>query len=345
MYLFKTDLDIYMYTGPHHIVKRVAAAVSAQGSVLNFDLPAANASWSTKFEGPVLRCETLSESEQLFVQRDIAGWLSSNDTLDIPQFFTPWSYRVWYGRFPHTAQDLVGIDAAFRLAILPRMYSYGTYDGSKGPWPKAYDYGVQGLLNQNASAPLAGLEDGSTMLECRLSRSTYHVDFNLVDGSQDLEISVPVRDWDAPSLIDSSVLGPNNASCLGVQDRTTETKLSSCSFNGTLIQQLSYRAIMDAVFEVLSGDIGLFGEWVNTTGPVTDTVFMNTNEFGYLATDPIGYLGSASLQSALRFNGGGKFLNSSADAPTGPDNLPLSRAIEEVFQNVTVSLMSLPQFQ
>jgi hypothetical protein len=51
------------------------------------------------------------------------------------------------------------------------------------------------------------------------------------------------------------------------------------------------------------------------------------------------------LQSVLRDNGREEFVGLSDAALLGRQKLPLIRAIEEVFQNVTVSLMSLPEFQ
>jgi hypothetical protein len=359
------EQDTYMYTGPSHAVKRVAAAVSAQGSALNFVPPASNASWTSSFQGPVLRCENLSASEQLAVQGNIATWLLKNNTneSEVSHCAQPRSYQTWYGRFPYDAADrfgdnenaslhastvgpkaLDGTGAAFRLAVFPKMYRYS--EAVPGlPLVCLYE-----TLNRNASAPLDDLADDSTMLECKLSRSTYHVDFNFTSGRQSIDISVPVTDRDTPSLFANAAIGPNNASCAGLEpspwnnSSRPNDKLSSCNFNGTVIEELSYLAVMDSVLNLLSGDIGLAGFWTNVSSRVIDTVFMNTNELEFLAHDAIGYKG-ASLQSALRDNGRGDFVGLGDAANFGQQDLPLMRVIEEVFQNVTVSLTSLDQFQ
>jgi hypothetical protein len=362
------EQDTYMYTGPSRVVKRVAAAVSAQGSVLNFVPPASNASWTSSFQGPVLRCETLARSEQLSVQENIAAWLTNNNTNDFEtsRCEEPRSYQTWYGRLPYVAWDrfsihnddtlhastvdpkeLDGTGAVFRLAVLPKMYRYS--QGFPG-MPLVCVYETQDLLNRNASAPLDDLADDSTMLECKLFRSTYHVEFNFTGGRQSLDISVPVTDEDTPSLFSNAAIGPNNASCAGLEPSPWSNlsrpydKLSSCDFNGTVIEELSYLAVMDSVLDLLGGDIGLAGFWTNISSRVIDTIFMNTHELEFLAHDAIGYK-RASLQSALRDNGREEFVGLSDAALLGRQKLPLIRAIEEVFQNFTVSLMSLPEFQ
>jgi hypothetical protein len=230
----KSRTDTYLYTGPDHIVKRVATAASAQGSVLNLVAPASNASRTSNFEGPVLRCENLSTPEQLLTQETIATWLTGNST----HCWQQWSYKIWYGRFPEDlSENQDGTAAAFRLAVLPKMFRYSQANPGI---PLVCEYRDEKLLSRNASAPLDDLADDSTLLECKLFRSTYHVDFNFTGGQQSLEISVPVTNRDAPILFSSAVIGPNNASCAGLQHPTWDfnsrpwATLSSCDFNETV---------------------------------------------------------------------------------------------------------------
>jgi hypothetical protein len=296
--------NTYMYTRPSHAVKRVAAAASAQGSVLNFVLPASNASWTSSFQGPVLRCVNLATSEQLSVQENIATWLRWINTgeSETSHCVQPRAYQTWYGRFPHDAPDrfgdndnvtlhastvgpkeMDGTGAAFRLAVLPKMYRYSEVT------PGQPLVCTRGNLNGNASAPLEDLADDSVMLECKLFRSTYHVDFDFTSGRQSISISVPVTDRDTPSLFPNAAIGPNNASCAGLEpspwnnsSRPDDT-LSSWDFNGTVIEELSYLAVMDSVLDLLGGDIGLNSFWTNVSSRVIDTIFMNTNELEFLA--------------------------------------------------------------
>lgn len=354
------DFDVYLYQGPSRAVKRVAAAVSAQGDILALDPPSTNSSWTSSFKGPVLRCEELSASEQLAVQNNIANWLQTNPHGGCMKTQT---YQMWYGRFPYafygndttmTKSSIYPInriswsrEAAFRLAIMPQMFQVAPQPDPYGMYSAPLACRYSEVLNQDTAAPLSDLAVNSTMIECKLFESTYNTNFNYTEGSQKIDISVPVTDADVPNEFVWSAIGPSNASCAGLNweyDPSPNATLSSCTFNRTLIEQLSYLAIMDSVTDLLEGDIGKAGFWTNISTQVINTVLMNTDELGFLADDA--NLGkNSSLQTALRDYGGVEFAGFVNASDSARDKQPLAQAIEQLLQNITISLLGLPQFQ
>lgn len=358
--------NVYLYRGPSAAVKRIAAAVSAQGTVLTLDSPAANASWTSHFRGPVLRCEELPTAEQLSIQENIATWLQVGGSSHCTDTRF---YQTWYGKFPYgtpgskfgstfntplntsnmvasTTQpyNLVGRDAAFRLAVFPQMSKYSNVQGETR-LPLACNH--EELLNKDPLRPLHDLAVNSTVIECKLFKATYVTDFNYIEGSQSVHISVPITGEDEPSPFVFTSIGPSNASCAGINrsDRAEPlASLSLCEFNKTFIEELSYLAIMDSVLELLEGSVTQTGFWYNLSSRVFDTVLMDTYELEFLSDDTKRQQ-NVSLQTAFRDHGGVNYLGLVNSSDHGRGRQSLVHAIEQMLQNVTVSLMSLPQFR
>ncbi|KAJ5197585.1 hypothetical protein N7449_008064 [Penicillium cf. viridicatum] len=189
----------------------------------------------------------------------------------------------------------------------------------------------------NEVSEMAAAVQNSTILRCTLHNASYQANFTYINGAQTIHIT------------DKTVL--NGISYLhGVTNLDGPVPSSNTSFmhNPRIMESLSYQSTMDAFGKLLFGSIstnmthyeyheaGLEGNVVNSmkqTTNILSTTMMETEEMSIFPSiagsdsNPFtDYWEGRSVSPSRRFS-------------------RLSNALEELFQNITFSLMSSKMFQ
>lgn len=187
-----------------------------------------------------------------------------------------------------------------------------------------------------------------TMLRCQLFNSTYNVSFDYVEGSQNISISVPRADSDRAMPGISEVLGiepvhPEIQRCL-LLSFSTDVIPDHCSLDPEVLRVLSYQAIMDAFTTNLKGRIFLQAGELEQNTNILNTALLNTPELSFLKVNPSKLTLSTQLQTILRSYNSTEVqgLENNYDYTSQQS---LQEAIEDLFQKVTISLMSSSALQ
>lgn len=361
--------SMYLYKGSSQALKNIASAVGAQGAILPIDPPSANASWESEFTAPALRCDGLPDDEQIRIQQNILRYVRSSKNC-----YTPDGYITWFGDLPYVAEDPsanqtgVGEDAPiwiatnlqlrsskalrFRVAVLPalivvvKMATHLGYSacGSAG-------------MGSDPNDRLAGLAMNSTMLQCELIRSSYHTSFRYINGNQAVETDVLRTPLEESYEVISAITGPTNASCVGFSagylannsfhGRAADIDWPErCDFDPTLSRNLAYQSMVDAFFGVISGPVALDQE---NAGNVIKTSLLETEELDFLtdysrATNYDRSLVQDNVQVSLVEMDRADIAGLTA-SDVGKARLTLAQALEDMFQNFAVSLMSSQPFR
>jgi hypothetical protein len=318
---------LYKYNGPSIAVQRIVAAAAIQGNILPINAPKPNATWQLDFQGPSLRCAEVDSKISHAMKADIA-----NTTFSIEDCYTPTVYQSWSNHAENilTSDSIYESDGAPKLyfALLPSLLEPST----NAPWnPKACEH-VKQLPNVgNWSTPLvpAG-DDDATMLECELVESRYRVDFKYENGIQSVAINVTATDR-ARDFI---------RQFYGATD-----------VNDDQLRTLSYQSVLSAFETWVTGTIK---SGISQTTPllvnssIMLTALLQAEEMAYLRPEQtdltMASVYRTDLQSLLQDDTSGRY---EGLAPPVTPSMPrsLSSLIEELFQNITVSLMSSAQLR
>lgn len=179
-----------------------------------------------------------------------------------------------------------------------------------------------------------------------------------MNGDQSITIHVPQEDADLAVPVLNLFIGPNDSpnQVLGCKTILDDRHNSSCIFNSKLLRQISYQAILESFFKLISGKITMDESSDECQGicPLVDdssvrsTVFTDTQELKVLtdyslasnAALKVPNLQQEMMASDAWSEASGLGLKDRATA-----NESLKDAIEAMFQRSTVSLMSSPVFQ
>ncbi|KAI0411708.1 hypothetical protein F5X98DRAFT_356691 [Xylaria grammica] len=305
----------YAYSGPSAEVQNVANAVASGGTILSITPPAANSSWELDFYGPSLNCHAVNDdSARLRIESTLADWLwnqSFHDGGD-RNCYTPKGYLAWSpyaGDGPHLGSDEVYdniIRSFVYVAVLPDLFEFGG--------------DVEAICDRaNLTTQSQPLGPGNTtLLKCDLHNSSYHAAFNYESGEQSVAVQAEQRE--AVSTLEW-VFAPNI------------TEMGPNIFNTTLLRQLSYTAIADAFYQVLRGSVSNnVNNNLKSDTNVISTVLLNTPELSFISSQ-------SNLQTLLwqANSSRGQSLSSPQNVPLGKS---LQNAMEEMFQNITISLLS-----
>ena len=372
----------YVYGGPSLTVQRITDAVAAQGSILTVQAPAVNSSWSLDFNGPSLRCkpvgddlrkpilanilnytyerqegDSLSESDCGYGPGFVA-WHPSWTTSDLPvDDLLPFIIsNLNSSTDPLNNNDKYGYPlpdiASIFIAIAPTLFSSVSTEDSwrptmcKGkPWYKA---------------GLATYQNTSTVLRCDMHNATYQTNFSFVDGVQKVDISNVTDVTDTPmdtlgmvlayfDSVNQTIVNSNPHACPPSNSSTEDT----CLYNPLVMSTISYQAIMHAFTKLVAGTISLgdmqdLDVLVTSTTRLSSTVLAEAPELAFLQNmksqkqdegTPPPVQQEAVTWQQQPFAG---LVNSAAAASS---TLPFQQALEQVFQNITLSLMSAPDLQ
>lgn len=197
------------------------------------------------------------------------------------------------------------------------------------------------------------------MLECQLVNTTYKTTFDYVNGNQTVRIdNIRTPDEQKVEAVDS-IIGPTNSTCVGLHggyllNATAQTDTrpemfdwtERCDFDPYLARRLAYQSIMDAFYTAISGPVALDQ---STAGNVIATTLLGTQEPSFLTN----YARVVETNASVAWNNAqvalldldlGDFAGLTVPGPV--EKLPsLAQEMERMFQNLTVSLMSSPEFQ
>jgi hypothetical protein len=321
--LFAVVVDLHQYPGnpyanayerPDILVTRLSLATAVQGSILSIPPPLPNSSYSLEFDGPALKCDDANSTElDMFAQayKDWAAlnWGSVNYLM----------YAAWVGY----TMGFLNITCLNSQAVCGSRMLASLDNGV--PEPKLTTIYVAGNRNSSAGEyiPNNGTGDWSsapdfTLLKCVLHNTSYVVDVNLHDRTEQL-VKVRKKEY------------LNPISALGSFSRAE---------NNT-VEFLNYQSLMDCLGRILVGAI-ISSPIPIMSGPVNDDPYILTSSTQFLLTSLVE---AADLQNDETF---ALSLNDSTSEPALLNrhrDWYLKDGVEELFQNMTLSLLSAPRFQ
>lgn len=361
---------IYDYGGPSQTVRRITGAVAAQGSILPIAAPSPNSTWDLDFNGPSLHCDPVDSDFRHAVLDNMLNYTYAQDSVQSNCSYGP-AYVAWTPDWiegdqamekalPFNIGKLNSSSNAFNnnnkvvsndgkvsvfLAIAPTLFN-STHD-------KKYQWFNPTLCQSEPGykEALATYYDTSSVLRCDLHNSTYSTTFSFTDGVQNINIK-NVDDIDTPMTTEDDIWVFFNSS--DEADKTLQPQtcpwaiVDNCLPAPRLLLTLSYQAIMDAFTAFVSGTITKdeHGLIISSTS-IINTVLAQAPELAFLQ-NPKRAQTNDTLESVQEravmwqqqpFAG---LLNAAA-APKS--SLPFQQALEKLFQNITLSLMSAPDLQ
>lgn len=212
-------------------------------------------------------------------------------------------------------------------------------------------------------ANLAHYNETSTVLRCNAHRSTYHTTFSFVDGVQNVHIRNVTDITDTPMITIGSVLTYFNSSDLddtSLQAQAcppskmnpdldnSDGQMQPCLLDPLVLSTLSYQAVMHAFINLVAGMISLGNRQdlktlIDSTTQVESTVLALAPELAFLQAKSQNTRQSAQ-QRAVTWNQQ-PFTGLVNAAAAADSTLPFQQALEQLFQNITISLMSAPDLQ
>lgn len=320
----------YYYNGPQFEVQRVVTAATGQGAVLPIRAPSdrSNASYTQQFAGPALQCSDVVEP--------LRGQILSNVNASSWDLTTSFGYLAWV---PNEAsalpfESMSGSDGVESWQLrsdtigpvagdAPLTLFMATFPNFIKPW-----YSGEMITGWNYTA-------NATVIECRLVNATYTASPNWTNGIQDLKLSV--------ALPDNNITYPSDVSCenyvfkdgLRVTDAQKLTLQPLSDYDNILIQNFAYAAVMDAFVKVVKGALY---NLANSSGLTSSTNVMSTplgSTKELLAVQELFATGMEDFSSLGSLIWPGVSVKMQVDSP-----LPLLSTLEQMFQNVTMSLIS-----
>lgn len=219
-----------------------------------------------------------------------------------------------------------------------------------------YDCGCKLFLagyNEAANAILKAISAlNSTLLKCTFTNASYTANFTFENGVQRVGIN---RDPSDTLITVENIIGPEAISYNTGPDAELSTALAqaknpncstfnnhnmACVFDYSLLRTISYQSVARSFVEILIG--GVMPGAVSSTSQVIGTVLMDTIELRNIADAKL-YDITNDLQTTFTLSNGSEY----ASVMGGEDKVnrgPLKTALEDLFTNITISLMSEPTF-
>lgn len=366
----------FTYAGPSHTVQRITNAVAAQGSILPVAAPSVNSTWDLDFNGPSLHCNPVSSEFRHAVLANILNYTfvrSPDSTGEADCNHGP-GYIAWHPfsmqpdesmkeYLPFNMDRLNSSSGALNnendygyplndmasvfLAIAPILFSSTSYED--------YDPPTMCRGKPWYQASLATYYNTSTVLRCDVHNSTYHTTFSFVNGVQEVDINV-TDVTDTPMITIGGVVAYFNSSdqtdmSLRPQACPPWDLNDACVSDPSILSTLSYQAVMHAFTDLVTGMISLGDEvsvqtFIRSTTQLSSTVLAEAPELAFLqSTQTPERDRRPSVQQRAASWKQQPFTGLVNAAAATKATLPFQQALEQVFQNITRSLMSAPDLQ
>ena len=333
---------LYAWNGPSQVVERITALVTVQGVILPLTAPSPNSSWHLEFWGPSLKCGHVDDARRQRIESNIATFYGPG----MPCLDTRPLYLSWFQDLPYIlthgwndADIESGSNATITIAAFPGMLSYDPCDRTVSNLTT-----IRNQISAYSTNPLGNASEGSTMIQCQLFNSTYKADFVYLESSQSIAVNAPVKSSDKPFTTFQYVLqwfssDHTLSECINLD---TDTLPESCDLDPTIFPIISYQAVMEAFTSVLSGTVidDTYEDKIIRNSSILSTALVDTKELAFLNNQTAGYfVNDADLGSSLA-KLGKMDVCGFPQANRLTSNRSLSDALEEMFRNLTISLMS-----
>ncbi|KAJ5494704.1 hypothetical protein N7463_010791 [Penicillium fimorum] len=345
------------YGGPSSETQRVVNSVAAQGTILQIEPPAANSSWSVKFYGPTIVCDKVNQTLATYITQNVAQAINSSIAIDNGT----WTLQVYdYLSWAPDSDTIVGSTPFYREN---RNDTYTQRSRKLGPETEIQDAlsqlwgpgkpGLHGaplslfvatfpraLIYTEAHQAVEDVERNAKILHCVLHNASYQVDLTYVNRDQ----TIHARDITVLNGV-SYFDGVTNV-------KGTEVSTNTSFFhNPHFTESLSYQSIMEAFGSLLSGEIKtkMAIKQVSRGDKGKDKFFaMSMPNTSILSTSLQDTEEIKSIQSIITSGLKSPFVDywneRSVSASKGSTPV-LSKSLEELFRNITFSLMSSRMFQ
>ncbi|KAI1365690.1 hypothetical protein F5Y08DRAFT_352625 [Xylaria arbuscula] len=329
---FNTDSKGFEYSQPSNAVLKVAQATRATGAILPLSPPFPNSTWSLDYHDPRLGCKAVSDSFKDAIIHNVESAVKLGDCL------TSYGYISWgltglnepqslpfrlpddddSDTFPTLETKLLsGFDsrAILYVAVFPHIVN------------KIHTLGCENLFGLNGE-----LTD-STILQCELYNSTYHSNFSFINGEQLVEVYIketlnevePIIFVGTAEYVFTDDYGPYSA------------------VNFTKVEALAYQAVFDAFGQGLVGSISSSFDQsgaLKANTSILASTLSETKELAFLSNWEDAPTAGAFSDLVTWAANQSSFPGTSVVATAGPYNRSLSEAMEEIFLNLTIGLMS-----
>ncbi|KAJ8127806.1 hypothetical protein O1611_g5831 [Lasiodiplodia mahajangana] len=327
----------FIYSQPSNAVLKVAQATSAIGAILPLSPPMPNSTWSLDYHGPRLGCKAVSDGFKDAIIRNVESAVKLGHCL------TSYGYISWGPTGFNESQSL-----PFRLPDNDNSDTFPTLETKLlsefdftfvsrailyvAVFPhivnKIHTSGCTDLFGSNGE-----LTD-STILQCELYNSTYHSNFSFINGEQLVDVNIK----ETLNKVDPVIAVGTAAEVFADDDGHYG------AVNFTKVEALAYQAVFDAFGQGLVGSISSSFDQSGTLTANTSilaSTLSETKELAFLgnwkdAPTP----GAFSDLVTWAAYGDARFPGTSVVATAGPYNRSLSEAMEDMFLNLTIGLMS-----
>ncbi|KAK5693913.1 hypothetical protein LTR97_009530 [Elasticomyces elasticus] len=261
-----------------------------------------------------------------------------------------------------------GFDITLYVAVMPNMLSMeylGTNTFAVEVEEGVTNWEFSPLTNvssfQQLGTPLKGsvggriqplqLFEGATLLQCDMVNVSYSAAITYRDRVQDIQVSRDMTKSSQPvtalnTLYFPNLTGGSNGSCSNLEDASKANSSLPCFLNPVPLQQLAYQSVFTAYAQLILGAVsgsgsysGLSGLLVNTT--VMTTVLALSEEMSTIRTSG---RPNETLQASLRLTHETTLHDLANDQPQRALG-SLKMALEQAFENVTISILSDPYLQ
>ncbi|EAW10139.1 uncharacterized protein ACLA_046040 [Aspergillus clavatus NRRL 1] len=350
-----------MYRSPTPETQRVVNSVATQGAILPIEPPAVNSSWSVELYGPAIVCDKVNQALTTQITQNVIQAINGSQRLE-PGKGARFTRYEYLSRAPDSDNPIDSapfyqqngsgpfIQRSNQLGPQPRNPENGSavfstqtkplVDGSPlslfvAIFPHAVDYHEYDEALENMDKAVRN----STILQCMLHNASYQANLTYVNGEQTVQVT-------NQKVLNGIVY------ITGVSNVEKGLSPSDPSFvgNAQVMESLSYQSIMDAfgglVFGSISTEIGSL--IIEKTGahksasytqkPTTNiisTTLMETEEMRFIQ----------AITSSEPDNSFFNYWHEKSVSSSNDSSPPLSKALEELFRNITFSFMSSNMFQ
>lgn len=349
------------YMSPSSETERIVSSVATQGTILQIEPPAANSSWSVEFYGPIIVCDKVNQTLADYITQDVVHAINASNTItNDTRELVRYNYLSWapesdtlIGSTPFYHEN--GSDTYTQRSSglgplvqrpddLSRVWG-PEKPGVHGPplslFVATFPRALEDTELQQAIENMDRAVQNATIVHCALHNASYQVDLTYVNRDQ----TIHARDITVLNGV-SHFGGVTNVDF----EKGKASSNTSFLHNPYLMESVSYQSIMEAFGRLLSGSIStelhvftdvksdqnstLLGT-NNLNTSVLTTSLKNAEEIRFIQS-----IISPGTKSPFEDYWDGRSVSASNESSP-----VLSKALEELFRNITFSLMSSNIFQ
>lgn len=331
---------MYAYSNPQYAVLQTVAGSTTGGYVLPISSPSENATWLLDFPGPALLCENINETSALY--RNISDNILNAMTAGTDGCVRSFGYLSWVPTVPDINSGAISsLPFPSFFNISDSKLSSVVYEAPSLPLgPVSRDAEVLELY----IAAMPGMNQDSicqrqlpnmTITSCYMHNTSYIANFTYVNNIQSVNITTQGSF--------------NNISAMEPIAGTSPLEINQTFHNPPIynvqgVENYAYEAVMDAFGRMFVGAIvrefdgDAYGNTVGVTiaADMASTPLLRTKEFNFLQS----LIVTGNLKFLKGFADSTILWNGDSVEAAANSTIPMAGAMEELFRNATVSLMS-----